>query len=179
MMDTNSASNNQPHLILIGFMGCGKSSVGSLLAQKLGRDFIDSDTFITDKIGLSISEIFAQLGEAHFRKIEAESIRHFKHIKNPLVIATGGGMPAFHDIRELGVVFYLHADFDTLFERIKDSATRPLKSDYQATHALYLKRLESYEKQCHHKINAKNSIEKITEEILEKILKARNLSPDT
>ena len=178
-MDTSSASNNQPHLILIGFMGCGKSSVGSLLAQRLGRDFVDSDTFITDKIGLSINEIFAQLGEAHFRKIEAESIRHFKHIKNPLVIATGGGMPAFHDIRELGEVFYLHADFDTLFARIKDSATRPLKSDYQATRALYVKRLESYEKQCHHKINAKNSIEKITEEILEKILKARNLSPDT
>ena len=178
-MDTSSASNNQPHLILIGFMGCGKSSVGSLLAQRLGRGFIDSDTFITDKIGLSVSEIFAQLGETHFRKIEAESIRHFRCIKTPLVIATGGGMPTFHDISTLGVVFYLHADFDTLFERIKDSATRPLKSDYQTTHALYLKRLESYEKQCHHKINAKNSIEKITEEILEKISKARNLSPDT
>ena len=179
MMDTNSASNNQPHLILIGFMGCGKSSVGSLLAQRLGRGFIDSDTFITDKIGLSVSEIFTQLGEAHFRKIEAESIHHFRCIKTPLVIATGGGMPAFHDISTLGEVFYLHADFDTLFERIKDSATRPLKSDYQTTHALYLKRLESYEKQCHHKINAKNSVEKITEEIVEKILKARNLSPDT
>src|SRR5258705_10930223 len=80
------------NVILIGFMGAGKSSVGRLLARRLGRCFVETDDMITARESRSIPDIFAERGEAHFRAVEEETVRLLA-LKSGDVIATGGGPP--------------------------------------------------------------------------------------
>ena len=81
------------NVILVGFMGAGKSSVGRLLARRLGRCFVETDDMITAQEGRSIPDIFAERGEAHFRALEEETVRLLA-LKSGDVIATGGACPA-------------------------------------------------------------------------------------
>jgi shikimate kinase len=117
------------NVILVGFMGAGKSSVGRLLARHLGRCFVETDDMITAREGRSIPEIFAERGEAHFRALEEETVRLLA-LKSGDVIATGGGLfcregrPAA--LKALGTVVWLHADFDALYERARRAGERPM-----------------------------------------------------
>ena len=117
------------NIILIGFMGCGKSSIGRRLAKRLGRNFLDSDELISTRAGDSISGIFATEGEEGFRKRETEELRGLAG-SSGIVLATGGGAvlnPVNRELlRELGLVIWLHADPETLFERATRSRKRPL-----------------------------------------------------
>ena len=79
------------NVILVGFMGAGKSSVGRLLARRLGRCFVETDDMITAREGRSIPTIFAERGEAYFRSLEEETVRLLA-LKSGDVIATGGGL---------------------------------------------------------------------------------------
>ena len=78
---------------LVGFMGCGKSSIGKMLARELGYTFVDMDKRLSEREGRSVNEIFAHYGENHFRKLEADFLREIAetHEEN-LIIATGGGV---------------------------------------------------------------------------------------
>src|SRR4051794_23061343 len=125
-----------PGLYLVGFMAAGKSTVGRALASELGWTFTDIDSEIERRGGISISTIFLKRGEAAFRDIETETIRH--HVKSiqagvPGVVALGGG--AFVQSRnwELlannGVTIWLDCPFDILSQRIEGDGTRPLAVD--------------------------------------------------
>lgn len=111
-------------------MGCGKSAVGRALAKFLEVEFIDSDKFIEQRAGLSVSEIFARFGEDDFRSRERNFLENLKENPSPVVISTGGGMPCFADNLELmknGVIIYLELSIDELFERLKSrQEKRPL-----------------------------------------------------
>ena len=117
------------NIILVGFMGCGKSSIGRRLANRLGHRFLDSDELISSRAGRSISELFASEGEEGFRSRETEELRGLAG-STGIVLATGGGAvldPVNREIlRELGLVVWLHADPETLFERATRSRKRPL-----------------------------------------------------
>jgi len=117
------------NLILVGFMGAGKSSVGRLLARRLGRCFVETDDMITAREGCSIPEIFARHGEAHFRAAEEETLRVLR-LKTSDVIATGGGLPCgegrMDDLRALGTVIWLAGDFGALYERALRAGARPM-----------------------------------------------------
>ncbi len=118
------------NVILVGFMGAGKSSVGRVLARRLGRCFVETDDMITAREGASIPEIFATHGEARFREAEAEMVRLLA-LKRGDVIATGGGLPCREGIpqalRALGTVVWLAGDFATLYERARAAAAdRPM-----------------------------------------------------
>jgi shikimate kinase len=110
------------NVILVGFMGAGKSSVGRLLARKLGRCFVETDDMIVAREGRSIPEIFATLGEARFREAEMEAVRLLA-LKRGDVIGTGGGLPCREGVpealRALGTVVWLAGEFDTLYERAR------------------------------------------------------------
>lgn len=116
-------------IALVGLMGAGKSTVGRRLAEKLGREFFDSDHEIEKAAGLSISNIFAMHGEADFRRGEKQVIRRLLERK-PHVLATGGG--AYLDaetrqiLRDHAVTIWLDADLDTLWKRVSKRDTRPL-----------------------------------------------------
>lgn len=117
------------NLILVGFMGAGKSSVGRLLARRLGRCFVETDDMIAGREGCAVPEIFARHGEAHFRAAEEETLRLLA-LKQGEVIATGGGMPCregrMEALAALGTVIWLAGDFDTLYERARRAGERPM-----------------------------------------------------
>lgn len=120
----------QKNIILIGYMGSGKSTIGEKTARSLEVEFLDTDTLIEEQEGMTISELFAQKGEAYFRQKETETIRNLKKESKRMVIATGGGLPMKEEnqglLKELGIVVYLKASVDTLVERLKEDTTRPL-----------------------------------------------------
>lgn len=117
------------NIILIGFMGSGKSSVGKKLAEKLGIDWLDMDTEISEKEGKSISEIFEEHNEDYFRDLETKYLYKIINIKN-VVLSTGGGVVLKKEnidlLKNIGTVIFLHADSEQLMEQLKDSTDRPL-----------------------------------------------------
>jgi shikimate kinase len=117
------------NVILVGFMGAGKSSVGRILARRLGRCFVETDEMITATEGRPIPEIFAEKGEAHFRALEDEMVRLLA-LKRGDVIATGGGLPCddgrLEALRAVGTVVWLAGDFATLYERALRGGDRPM-----------------------------------------------------
>jgi shikimate kinase len=117
------------NVVLVGFMGAGKSSVGRLLARRLGRCFVETDDMITARVGRSIPEIFAERGEAEFRALEEEAVRLLA-LKSGDVIATGGGLPCREGrpaaLRAVGTVVWLRGDFETMYERARRAGERPM-----------------------------------------------------
>ena len=143
----------QDNLILVGFMGSGKSAVGRLLAKHLGSCFVETDEMIVAKEGKSIPEIFARKGEPHFRALEAEALELLK-LKRGDVIATGGGLPcrngAMEALRALGTVIWLTADPDTLYRRASRTGGRPMLENRSAEDvAALLRQREPYYRQAH------------------------------
>lgn len=139
------------NVILVGFMGAGKSSVGRILARRLGRCFVETDEMITATEGRPIPEIFAEKGEAHFRALEDEVVRLLA-LKRGDVIATGGGLPCHEGrleaLRPVGTIVWLAGDFATLYERALRGGERPMlqgKTPEQAE-ALYEERRRFYSK---------------------------------
>jgi shikimate kinase len=117
------------NLLLVGFMGAGKSSVGRILARRLGRCFVETDEMIVAREGRSIPEIFARHGEAYFRAAE-EKVLGLLALKQDEVIATGGGLPCregrMEALRALGTVVWLSGDFDMLYARALRAGERPM-----------------------------------------------------
>lgn len=118
----------EKNLILIGMMGCGKSTVGGLLAHQLRRELVDADALIEQRQGCSIPELFAQEGEAYFRALELALCRELSG-RQGLVIACGGGLPtqeaAMAALKENGLVFWLDRDPGETYDGL-DVSGRPL-----------------------------------------------------
>lgn len=117
------------NIVLTGYMGSGKSTVGKLLAKKLGCRFIDVDEAIESKEKMSITDIFKKEGEEGFRNIESDVIEELSHLKNT-VIATGGGAVLrkknIDVLRKNGVIILLKTDLDTIVSRVLANDKRPL-----------------------------------------------------
>ncbi len=117
------------HLVLIGPMGAGKSSVAREVARLTARRWTDLDKQIVRQTGLPISEIFARHGEEHFRELESEALSGLSG-ETPLIVATGGGIVTRPEniplLRALGCVAFLTADVEVLFERVSRNRRRPL-----------------------------------------------------
>ncbi|MFM8364556.1 MAG: shikimate kinase [Verrucomicrobiota bacterium] len=118
-----------PNFVLVGFMGCGKSTVGRRLASLTGHRFVDTDDLIVKEQGKSIAAIFAEQGEEGFRGIEKNVIANLVGVAG-VVLSTGGGAILQESNREslkkIGVVIWLDASPDVLFERAMRSGRRPL-----------------------------------------------------
>ena len=116
-------------LVLVGLMGAGKTAIGSLLAQRLGVSFVDSDEEIIRAANMSIAEIFERDGEGFFRQKESQIIERLLG-GAPHVLSTGGGAFLSQKNRDIiaqnGVSVWFHADLDTLWYRVRDKNTRPL-----------------------------------------------------
>lgn len=155
------------NLVLIGFMGCGKSSVGKLLAQKVQATFIDTDALIELRQNKSISEIFALEGEPFFRKLEQDIITKLACDKN-IVISTGGGLPIFSEIPSTMKTIYIKTSFETILSRMtkEEIAKRPLFQDRAKAHELFTSREAIYEAKADLIIDAEQPLEKVCEVIL-------------
>lgn len=141
------------NVILVGFMGAGKTAVGRLLARRLGRCFVEADDLIVAREGRPIPEIFRVSGEARFRELEAEAVESLR-LKRGDVIATGGGLPCREGrmdvLRSLGTVVWLKGEVEEMYERAKRAGERPMLSRRSGAEVetLYRER-ERYYAQAH------------------------------
>lgn len=139
-------------VVLTGFMGAGKSTIGPMLAQRLQWEFADSDVAIEERTGKSVAEIFAQQGEAAFRILEAEVIRDCA-VRDRLVLSLGGGAIEREPTRELlskldrTCVLFLDAPLEILVERCvaqPNAAERPVLADLEGLRRRFDARLPYY-----------------------------------
>jgi shikimate kinase len=116
-------------IVLIGFMGAGKSSIGRTLARMTSLPRFDTDEMVAARLGLTVLEIFESQGEEAFREAESEALEELAG-KRGAIITTGGGILLRPEnavlVRQLGIVVHLEADEETLFRRINRRKTRPL-----------------------------------------------------
>jgi shikimate kinase len=140
-------------IVIVGFMGSGKTTVAAALARKLGRDSIDLDSFITERVGRTPAEIIEQNGEAAFREIETEALRDVLENSDAPVIALGGGAWTIETNRALVaehdcVSVWLDAPFELCWERIISSADtfRPMAPDSGSAKERFESRQQSYSK---------------------------------
>ena len=164
------------NIALIGFMGSGKTTLAGILAEKLHYQLreIDEDIVRVSDYA-SVNEIFDKKGEGYFRELEkkviADAMKHSKQL-----ISCGGGVVSSDEIMELlkenAVVVFLHADFKTVTQRLRDTSSRPLFRDMEKAMALYAKRVPLYEKYADIKIETDhNSPEEVAKEIMKRLEK--------
>ncbi|MDO5345199.1 MAG: shikimate kinase [Lachnospiraceae bacterium] len=117
------------HIILIGFMGAGKTTLGKKLARRLELEFVDTDEMVESQTGQTISDIFARKGEAYFRSLETDMLRQLGQREKRCVVAVGGGLPMQAEnrplLKELGTVIFLETGVETLVQRLKNDTKRP------------------------------------------------------
>lgn len=153
---------------LCGFMGCGKSHIGRMLAKRLEMKFIDLDRYIVNAEKMTIPEIFDKYGEPHFRGLEAKYIRE---LAGGFVVATGGGALINDETakyaRESGVTVYINTSFEECYRRIEGDTNRPLvmKNTKEQLNELYEKRSVIYRKNSMFMVNGNAHDRVITEEI--------------
>lgn len=118
------------NIVLIGFMGCGKSTIGVRLSYRLRRCLTDTDKMIERREGRSISDIFARDGEVYFRGLETQVLGELAQNAHHQIISLGGGTPIKEEnrslMKEIGTVVYLRIQPETVYERLKNDTTRPL-----------------------------------------------------
>lgn len=172
------SASQTSHCFLIGYRGCGKSSIGQRLAKRLGRPFIDTDREVEREAKTTIAEIFAREGESGFRDRETRALRNVV-TSPPSVIATGGGMilrPENRDaMKQHGLVFWLQASPDELWRRIhcdsQSASTRPALTDLPGpdeVRQLLDSRSPCYRETAHHVITTDGrSLNELVTEILD------------
>jgi shikimate kinase len=130
MLEAVNTTGTRPrNLILIGFMGTGKTTVGMRVARSLGFRFVDTDKLVVKEAGKPITQIFAEEGEESFRAMETEALRRCA-AEGGQVISTGGGIVTRPEnrelLREIGYVIWLRAAPETIYERVRRNRNRPL-----------------------------------------------------
>ncbi len=125
-------------IVLLGYMGSGKTTISQILAQNLGLDFCDLDQIIEKNEETTVSDIFKNKGEIYFRKIESKTLQEFVKTNDNFVLALGGGTPCYannHEILQMKELnsFYLKGNISTLFERLEvQKKQRPLIANFDA-----------------------------------------------
>ncbi|MBX2948570.1 MAG: shikimate kinase [Crocinitomicaceae bacterium] len=165
------------NIILVGYMGSGKTTLGKKLASRLGLTFVDTDKRIEQNEGMTIPEIFSRCGETHFRALEKKLVAELREEEN-LLVSTGGGMPCFNelmkDLNEIGTTIYLKRPAKELAERVFNSKKKRPLTDGKSKEELIsfiedtLKNREQFYGQAH--IIADREIQNITS--LEMMVKA-------
>lgn len=161
--------SEKENIVLIGMPSSGKSTVGQILAEKLGADFVDTDDLITEKIKMPIADFFAINGEEEFRRIESEVIREISG-KNGLVIATGGGSVLkpenVFNLRYNGKILFI----DRPLELLIPTDSRPLSNNRATLENLYSKRYPIYTEVCDERIDSIGTPTEVADNILENYL---------
>lgn len=158
------------NIVLCGFMGSGKTTVGLELAKIMGRKFIDTDDMIEREQGVAIKAIFTVHGEDYFRDLEFACCKKISAMKN-CVVSTGGGALTFKRnvdaLKQRGKIVFLDADFDVICQRIGNTKTRPLFQDREKARALYDERRPKYLSAADYVVDGNMSARKTAMEIAE------------
>lgn len=157
------------NIVLIGMPGCGKTTIGKILSEKLNMKYCDIDEYIEKKTGRTIPEIF-QDGEEEFRRIEREAVLEVSKGKD-MAIATGGGViKSFINIENLrrnGIIIFINRPIENIMGDI-DADNRPLiKDKKEKLYSLYKERYPLYKKYCDYQVMNIGSLEEVVERIIE------------
>ncbi len=166
------------NIILIGFMGVGKGRTARELSRLSGRFALDTDNMIESLAKKKIRNIFADEGEAAFRKMEQQTADWLNRCVTSTIVSTGGGFFMVKKIHKLGKVIYLHSSIEGIISAIqnhpngaKKIAKRPLLQDLEAAKELYYRRLPLYRQAADYEINVEaRDINAVAEEIFRKHL---------
>lgn len=160
------------NIVLCGFMGSGKTTVGRALSAQTGLPFYDTDSCVEEKYGKTVREIFDTKGEDFFRDAEHDVCCELAN-GNGAVIAAGGGTLTYarncKAFENKARIVFLDASFDVICRRIPDAASRPLFKNRQNAKALYDSRRSLYEKASSLTVDADQSAEEVAEEICKKL----------
>jgi len=172
------------HLVLVGLMGAGKTSVGQRCARLLDRSFVDTDELVVATIGMTVNELFASGGESRFRELERTAVADACASPEPLVIACGGGAVLDPEnrsrLRTAGLVVWLQAPPDVLGARVSDDTRRPLLRNAGAAtlERLAVLRAPAYEDAADVTVDtAGRSIEDVADLVIERWSAAQRSEP--
>ncbi|WIV11299.1 shikimate kinase [Proteiniborus sp. MB09-C3] len=158
----------EKNISLIGMPGCGKTTIGKMLAQRLGVDFYDSDNYIEKITGKSISRIF-QNGEDYFRQLETESIKELS-LKSHIVMATGGGVVKrienIEALKNNGIIIFINRPLENIAEDINTEERPLLKDKKENLYRLYDERIELYKKYCDYELMNDKTIDCAVNDII-------------
>jgi shikimate kinase len=162
-----------PGIYLVGFMGCGKTTIGRMLAEHIGWRFTDLDEDIEAQQKKAVTEIFETLGEEEFRRIEHQALeRRVRRIRRgtPTVLSLGGGAFTRQDnvdlIADHGISIWIDVPFAVVRNRVSGCVFRPLARDPQKLEALYYERRRFYEKADYHIQVTEDNSRKAFEQLL-------------
>ena len=164
-----------PKIFIIGMPGSGKSTIGELLADKLGLPFFDLDEVIVEQEGASVSSIFEVEGEKYFREVESENLKDVTGQNESFVMATGGGSPCYHSgmewMNEHGTTVFIDVSPEVLIERTSRQKDRPLlkANPRERVNQLYAERIHIYQKAQIHVQAEGLSVEELVEQLREKL----------
>lgn len=162
----------QGNIYLCGFMGCGKSTIGKKLANKLGVKFVDIDLEIVKMAGKDIPTIFDECGEEYFRNLELEEMKRVSQDTQVVIVATGGGClinPSCQEIaKQSGSIVYIDLGFEVCYDRIKNDENRPivLNSSKQELYERYVSRDAVYSEVSDYTIKSCGKSKETMEKIL-------------
>ena len=170
------------NLILIGYMGSGKTTIGKLFAQTYGYKFCDTDYLIEKQTKKKISDIFASKGEAYFRDLETHTLETIQGQLINTVLSTGGGMPCREEnvrlLQSIGTVIFLKVSKETVISRLKEDTTRPLlQGDHfeEKVEEMLAIRNPLYEKAANYVVDTgKNTTKEVVETIYELMREERD-----
>jgi shikimate kinase len=160
------------NIVLIGMPGCGKTTIGKLLAEKLTKKFVDVDAYIEETQKRTIPEIFTQ-GENYFRDIESQAVKNVAKLESH-VISTGGGVIKRREnidaLKESGIIIFIDRPIETIASDV-DTENRPLLKDKkEALFALYKERYPLYKEYCDFRVENTKAIDTILDTILSLIV---------
>ena len=162
------------NIVLIGFMGVGKSTIARLLSEQIPNTYVlDTDSLIENIKNTTIKNIFDTQGEKYFRQIEQQTANWLESSVKNSIIATGGGFYKVKNLKSIGLVIYLKNDFENIINNLKNTDTqelekRPLLSNLQKAKELYVKRAKDYTKKAELIIDiSHNSVGKAIEQIVQ------------
>lgn len=173
-------TKNNKNIVLIGFMGVGKTSVGRLLSQKINYNFIDTDFEIEKESSMTVEEIFSKYGEEYFRELERRVVAKVSKYSNTVVSTGGGTVLNFENIqmlRQNGFIFLLKAFPETILKNIQRQGNRPLLKEKEGIKRIkdLLKEREEKYKYFDYEISVDNlSVEQIVDRMIE-VLKEKKI----
>lgn len=164
----------RPNIALIGMPGCGKSTVGKLLAKELDYGFIDADEEVVKKLGMSIPDIFSQKGEGFFRSVETEVVSQIVKA-DKMVIATGGGVVLRPEnmavLIERCVIIYIKRSCELILSSASHEGRPLLSPDPNKIYQLFDERKSLYEKYCDIAVENETDAKMAVREVLKELAK--------
>ncbi len=162
-------------IALIGFMGCGKTTVGQLISEEQQIALLDTDALVAEKTGMNIAELFGKYGEAYFRQTEHEVLEEISKMQD-VVVSTGGGIVLNSENRELlkaqFTVFFLHLPIEVMIDRIQGDTSRPVAAgkSTQELKAVYYSRLPLYIETADYIVSPKDNTSEEACKIMKELL---------